>query len=69
MNIQQYIDQEMSFRPLAGKLRAKTPDVQLICVIAFRFPSPCGEIKGQNVTVFVDGSCIAVIVSVPLRGN
>ena len=40
------------FRPLAGKLRAKTTTV-FACIIFghdYSFPSPCGEIKGQNLT-------------------
>ena len=36
------------FRPLAGKLRAKTPRGQFAAAIPVQFPSPCGEIKGQN---------------------
>ena len=38
-----------SFRPLAGKLRAKTPfESDEFLDFLTEFPSPCGEIKGQN---------------------
>ena len=36
------------FRPLAGKLRAKTTAVHCVDDQVIWFPSPCGEIKGQN---------------------
>ena len=37
------------FRPLAGKLRAKTGVVGAGTCRVDGFPSPCGEIKGQNI--------------------
>ena len=57
------------FRPLAGKLRAKTwkhcPEMPSKLAL---FPSPCGEIKGQN-DLSDSRLSQSAIVSVPLRGN
>ena len=57
------------FRPLAGKLRAKTPFGQEFAVPLIPFPSPCGEIKGQNAAAATPRERFTDTVSVPLRGN
>ena len=48
---------EEGFRPLAVKLRAKTAE-RLDDVEEFlSFPSPCGEIKGQNGFLEIADEC------------
>ena len=58
------------FRPLAGKLRAKTHILYKVdqAISPPSFPSPCGEIKGQNL-ISVIPRASSNSVSVPLRGN